>query len=295
MIDLQNLHAFITVARYGSFSAAAKHLHITQPAVSKRIKSIEEQLDVRLFDRVHKNLSLTPAGQSLLGKAETIYQASTDMQRHASNLKSMVTGELSIATSHHIGLHRLPPILKQFRQQYPAVTLDLHFVDSEQASHGIEKGDYELAIVTLADSLPEKISSQLLWQDPLSIVVANDHILTTKRQPSVAEIADHPSVLPEVNTYTYNILSTALSERLLSAKVAIHTNYLETIKMLIIAGYGWSIFPPTKLDDRLTILTTELHLCRHLGVINHSERTLSNAGQALLNLLQNHADMLFSK
>src|SRR5690606_11005585 len=113
-MDTQHLYAFVAIAETGSFSAAAERLHLTQPAISKRISLLEEQLKRPLFDRVGRKISLTQAGVSLLPKALNILQEVAAAQRAIADLDGEVRGKLSIATSHHIGLHRLPPYLRNF-------------------------------------------------------------------------------------------------------------------------------------------------------------------------------------
>ncbi|HEV8078684.1 MAG TPA: LysR family transcriptional regulator, partial [Marinobacter sp.] len=130
-MDSQQLLTFIAIAESGSFSAAAQRLHLTQPAISKRVALLELHLNTRLFDRLGKQVSLTSAGHSFLPHARKILQTVADAERVISDLGGHVAGRLSLATSHHIGLHHLPPILSDFSRRYPAVHLDLHFLDSE--------------------------------------------------------------------------------------------------------------------------------------------------------------------
>ena len=128
-MDLANLSAFIAIAESGSFSGAAERLFLTQPAISKRIAGLEQQLDVRLFDRLGREVTLTEAGRALLPRAYQILNVLDDTRRALTNLNGAVSGRLTLATSHHIGLHRLPPLLRVFTRQYPAVALDIQFMD----------------------------------------------------------------------------------------------------------------------------------------------------------------------
>jgi len=108
-MDMANLSAFIAIAETGSFSGAGERLHLTQPAISKRIAGLEQQLDVRLFDRLGREVTLTEAGRALLPRAYQILNVLDDTRRALTNLTGEVSGRLTLATSHHIGLHRLPP------------------------------------------------------------------------------------------------------------------------------------------------------------------------------------------
>ena len=116
-LELSNLQTFVTVAETGSFSQTSEQLFLTQPAISKRIAALEKELGTRLFDRIGRHVDLTEAGTALLPRARQILMQVEDSRRAISNLTGQITGKLSIGTSHHIGLHRLPPILRQFSSQ----------------------------------------------------------------------------------------------------------------------------------------------------------------------------------
>ncbi|MBK8451788.1 MAG: LysR family transcriptional regulator [Thiofilum sp.] len=284
-MDIQTLNAFIEVARLQSFSKAAEVLFVTQPAISKRITALETELGTLLFNRINRKVTLTEAGQVLLPKVQNLRNELTDIRRIASNLSSTVNGELVMGTSHHIGLHRLPPILKAFNQHYPEVRLDLRFVSSEEACLGVEQGDLELAVITLPSTLPEQLQAQTLWVDPLHIVVSPEHPLALAPHTDITTLASYRCVLPSPETYTYQIIAQAFAEQNQMLNTYLSTNYLETLKMLVVAGLGWSLLPETLLDQSVVVLKTALQLQRPLGIITHRKRSLSNAARHFLELM----------
>lgn len=285
-MDIAALKAFIAVADSGSFSLAAEQLFLTQPAISKRVSALENELETRLFDRIGRGVSLTEAGQALLPRARNILLDLEDSVRALSNLSGEVHGRLRFGTSHHIGLHRLPPVLKAFVHVYPEVRLDIRFMDSEEACLAVEHGELELAIVTLPPSPANVLQTEKVWDDPLAIMVARDHPLAQKRRLSLRDLASYPVILPATGTYTRQIAEAAFKEVDLHLDIALSTNYLETIHMLVSVGIGWSLLPVTMRDDQTRILSVSaLSLSRSLGVVYHRDRTLSNAARALNRLL----------
>ncbi|WP_163834494.1 LysR family transcriptional regulator [Spartinivicinus ruber] len=286
-MDTHSLSAFLAVAETGSFSVAAEKLHLTQPAVSKRIAVLEEMLNAKLFDRVGRTISLTEAGKALLPKAYQIISTIADTQREIQNLTGTVAGTLTLATSHHIGLHRLPPLLKQFTSQYPEVALDIKFIDSEWAYEGIQQSLVELAVITLSPSLKTNVISEKIWDDPLVFVAAPDHPLTTKTLLELEDLTNFSAIFPGSNTFTHHIVKSLFNEAGLNLNIAMATNYLETIKMMVAVGLAWSVLPQAMVDDSLRILPLNtLPISRQLGYIHHPERTLSNAAKTFINLLQ---------
>lgn len=282
-MDLASLSAFIAVAETGSFSLAAARLHLTQPAVSKRIAALEQQLEVRLFDRLGRETGLTEAGRALLPRAYRIINVLDDTRRALANLHGEVSGQLVLATSHHIGLHRLPPLLRRFTRQYPAVALDIRFMDSEVAYEDVLHGRAELAVITLAPETAWPVKAERIWSDPLDFVAAPEHPLARQTSLGLADVAAYPAVFPGGNTFTHHIVSRLFEHEGLAPNIAMSTNYLETIKMLVSIGLAWSVLPRTMLDAQVVRLPlADIQLERQLGYIFHTERTLSNAARAFM-------------
>ncbi|WP_295470317.1 LysR family transcriptional regulator [uncultured Pseudomonas sp.] len=285
-MDLANLNAFLAVAETGSFSGAGERLHLTQPAISKRIAGLEQQLDVRLFDRLGREVSLTEAGRALLPRAYQILNVLDDTRRALTNLTGQIGGRLTLATSHHIGLHRLPPVLRTFTRLYPQVALDIQFLDSEIAYDEILHGRAELAVITLAPEPHGLVRAVAVWDDPLDFVAAPEHPLANSGPMNLEDIVRYPAVFPGGNTFTHHIVSGLCEARGLKPDIAMSTNYLETIKMMVSIGLAWSVLPRTMLDDQVArIPLPGIQLSRQLGYILHTERTLSNAARAFMALL----------
>ena len=287
-MDINSLRAFVEVAQTGSFSLASANLFLTQPAISKRIASLENQLGLKLFDRIGKKVFLTEAGTRLLPKAIEVLQQTDDIQRLASNMENQVSGPLILGTSHHIGLRRLPPALKAFIKKYPDVNLDIRFMDSEQACHKVETGELELAIVTLPQHPAPNLDLQEIWSDPLAIMTNKEHPLAKKGSLSFKTLNDFPAVIPGKGTYTREILENALNAHQVKPDIAMSTNYLETLKMLASIGLGWTLLPVSMKDKDLVQLDIKgLSVTRSLGIVTNQQRTLSNPARAMMELCLN--------
>ena len=288
-MELNNLRAFLAVAESQSFSAAAEQLHVTQPAVSKRIAALEETLGSALFDRVGRKTLLTEAGRALLPVAQSVTRELSRVQDSIARLGTDIGGRLSIGTSHHIGLHRLPPVLREFTRRYPEVELDLHFMDSEDALASVDNNTLELAVVTLPQASLPSLEIQPLWHDELVLVTDPDHPLQRLTEPTPRDLARWPAIVPSRETVTRQILDQALLPHGVRLKVAMETNYIETIKMLVSVGLGWSTLPVIMLDSTVRALPMqELQPTRRLGVAWHRRRSTSAAGKAFRDILDQH-------
>lgn len=286
-MDTESLQAFVAVAQTGSFSAAAQSLFLTQPAISKRISKLEETLNHRLFDRLGRELQLTEAGRALLPRAEIILKELKSAERSIRELSGEIVGTLRVATSHHIGLHHLPPILREFASAHSNVNLQFEFLDSEQAHRKVLNGDCELAIVTLAPKIEAPLKAETLWPDPLAVLVSKSHPLCSSGKLSLRQLAEYPAILPDTNTYTGRIIQSRFERAGLPIRINMATNYLETIKMMVSVGLGWSLLPHTLIDEQIAVLEVpDLNIRRKLGLVYHHKRSFSNAANAFLEVLR---------
>ena len=287
VMDTQNLQAFYTAASLGSFSEAAKKLHLTQPAISKRIANLESQLNTPLFDRIGRQVALTHAGKRLLPQAQSILKQVQGVIELMSDIDGQVSGQLSIATSHHIGMHRLPPILRKFINRYPQVALDLQFLDSDQIYAAIQKGHHDLAIATLSLSSHGQVVSHPLWQDDMYVVVNPDHPLAKMPQVSLQDLSTVTAILPERSTSTYQAIKHIFEQHQVPLEIHKTSNNLDAIKMMIDVGLGWGVLPQTLVDKKLTVIQLEqIKFTRTLGYLHHKQRSLSKAAQMFIGLLR---------
>lgn len=288
MIDIAELITFIKVAETGSFSEAGSQLFVTQPAISKRVAALENNLGVKLFDRIGRQVQLTEAGIRLLPKARKMSEDLQDIKRSMSLQMQDVSGELRISTSHHVGLRRLPKSLKRFQENFPEAQLEIEFTQSEDAYQDVLKGHAELGIITLSNKENALIESLPIWSDPLTCVVSKDHPLAKLKALNLSELAQYSCVLPNKNTFTRQIAEQAFGKQGLKPNVRMNTNNLETLAMLVGIGWGWSLLPSTLVDEKLVVLNlSDLNVERKLGVIHHQQKTLSRAALAFIELLKN--------
>lgn len=298
-MDIANLRAFAAIAKSGSFSAAAEQLHLTQPAVSKRLQILESNLGVTLFDRIARRVELTEAGRALLREVPRVEQSLEAAERAVRDLHGEIRGPLRIATSHHVGLHRLPPVLSRFQRDYPGVQLDIEFLDSEQAYDLLRSGNIELAVVTLAPGNVSRLHSEDLWQDKLEVMASARHPLFQdtgptkrqgRRQVTIEQLLTYPAVLPGLDTFTGQIVRRHFEAEGRTLQLRLSTNYLETLRMMAAVGLGWTVLPESMAAPDLKALSVQgTRLSRTLGLVRHAERSRSRAAQAFIDLLREDA------
>lgn len=282
-----NLTTFMTVMQTKSISGAAEKLFVTQPAVSKRIKSLEEEFGSKLFDVVGRGIIPTAAAYELLPYAQKWLEEYEACKASLLYSKEFATGKLVIGTSHHIGLHHLPMVLKQFIQAHPAVQVEVQFMDSETAHKAVLEGEVSLAFLTLPPTFDRRLKYHTLWSDPLYFVTGVLSPLAQESKVTLLKLAHHPAILPAVNTFTSQITLAEFAKYNLHPYATMNTNPLESIRMLVSVGLGWSVLPETLISQDLVKIDMKenIELQRHLGVVINPSLTLSSSTQALLNVL----------
>lgn len=281
-MDANSLKAFLTIVDQESFSEAAELLHLTQPAISKRLAALENQLGTRLIDRSSRQIRLTDAGARLLPHARRILDEIHNARQALTDRGGEVSGQLSVIASHHIGLHHLPAWLRRLNRDHPEVSLELQFMDSESAFGQMRKRTAELAFVTLSESMDQTFDVLGRWEDAMAFVVSPEHPLAALQKPGLADLARYDALLPEAGTATYRTISRLFLDAGLPLKIQIPTNYLETIKVMASVGLGWSVLPVNMVDDTLKILPVPHTVSRILGAIGLKGRSLSPQARALL-------------
>ena len=286
-MQIAQLKAFIAIAEAGLFSEAAERLFITQPAISKRIASLEEYYGTQLIDRSSKRARLTEAGTLLLPRARQILTNLTESKQFIADMHNKVSGQLSIATSHHIGLRRLPDHLRSYKANHPEVRLDFHFMDSEEACKNVADGSIEMGIVTLPLRTDPALKTSHLWEDKLLVCCSVTHDLASKTITDPGQLCEYDAILPGKETFTRQILNQYFSKTEYRLNIIMESNYLETLGMMAAVGIGWTVLPETMLGKHIQpVQINGWNISRSLGIIQHKKRTLSNAATAMKQILQ---------
>lgn len=282
-IDHQQILAFLSVAETGSFSAAAQQLHLTQPAVSKRIALLESQVGAPLFERMARQVALTEFGAAFLPAARQVRLAMDDLAAVAVDSSRPLSGRLAIALSHYVGLHLLPTMLATFSRRYPDVLLDLRFMDSEAAIMAVAQGTVRLAYGTLSHCAPDSVKTVTLWQEKLVPLVALRH--AEQRTPTLYDLARRlPVIAPAANTSTRQAIDIWMNAQKITPLAVIEVNQLDSIALLVGTGIGWSVLPET-LQNPTLARVTENKLAppkRQLGLITQKNRPTHRLAQAFM-------------
>ncbi len=290
-MNFYQLVYFRKVAETKSISRAAEELLITQPAVSKQVRALEEELGERLFDRIGKKVFLTKTGQVLLVHADRILRSVEEAKTAVRDLSEECSGELIIGTSDHISLHRLPGILKSYISAFPKVDLKLRCHRSETVLEMVGRNLVDIGVITLP-RVSANLVSRVIWKDPMSLVFPKDHPLAGLKKLRLKDTTTYGMILPEAGTTTRDTIDSAFTRKKLIANVTMEVAYIETIKGLVKAGLGISILPDKAVEQEVKsgalvkAKIQDANFSRDLGIVYLKDKFMSRPAAEFLKFLE---------
>jgi len=186
-MDSDALNTFLAVYRRGGVSNAAKALHRSQPAISRRIALLEEELGVPLFERVAGRTRLSDAGRLMVPYAERAVAATLDAFNAVRSLARQIAGPVSLAVVGTLALGRLSAILKRFAEDYPDVSLTLRTATSAEIADLIRRGEATIGLRYQRAASPD-LDCELLFAEPLQVMCAPGHPLAGRRVENLADL-----------------------------------------------------------------------------------------------------------
>lgn len=242
-MDFKQLRTFVTLAGTLHFSVAAERLRIAQPHVSRRIKQLEEDLDVILFDRNRKNVRLTQAGEAFLPEAIKLLKQADDARRRAVVAGQGKMGRLTIGLISAALLGPLPEILSEFHNRFPDIALN--FVDnvtpSEALLRTLEEGTTDVVFVHPPVRVQGPYQRATLVREPLVAVLPRHHRLADRELLNLVELADDPWVMfpREPNDKgVYDKIISLCHRAGFSPRVAQEASHTLSRLGLVAAGFG---------------------------------------------------------
>ena len=232
------LQVFHAVATTGSFSRAARELlHISQPAVSKHVQALEEELGVSLLQRMGKRVILTEAGQIVQHYAEQVRGFAHETQRALRELQGLQRGTLRLGASSTPGIYLLPPVLAVFVQRYPGITLELEIANSQQVIDGILARQWDLGMIGIPLEHPH-LHVQPYWRDTLVLIVPPHHRLATRPDVTLADLVGETWIFREAGSASGQVVARVLNTAHLVQDHTLILQGSEGVKRAVMAGLG---------------------------------------------------------
>ena len=195
---LRDLRYFVAVAEELSFTRAADRLFVSQPALSKQVRALEDQLRVRLFERDHRKVSLTAPGAALLPAAREMLQRWNEAQREISDAAASEAARLTVGMSTSVGRGLLSTIRARFAERRPTWQLHMRQINWDDATAGLATGEVDVAFIWLPIPNQDQFNTRVVATEPRWVAFPSDHWLSTRDEVDFKELLDEPFLaLPE--------------------------------------------------------------------------------------------------
>ena len=234
MID-QHLHVFVTVVEHASFSRAAHVLHMTQPAVSQYIKTLEQNLNIKLLERNNKMVRLTKGGEVVYRTAKEILALYSRMQRLIDDMLQKPSGKLTIGASYSFGEYVLPHVIARLREAYPEIVPVISIANTQTIADEVANHHLDIGIVE-GDVHHARLQVQPFADDSVVIVVSATHPLADKEVLQPSDLENETWIIREVGSGTREVAERIFEKLGISPQSMMEFGSTQIIKEAVEAG-----------------------------------------------------------
>jgi DNA-binding transcriptional LysR family regulator len=290
-VDLRQLEILRAVAQTGSFTSAGEKLHLSQSAVSRQILLLEEELKEQLFLRLGRRIQITPAGTTLLGLSERMFE---DLERTRASIldrQQAVTGTVRLVGGMTVCLYVFPPLLKAFRKEHPGVEVKLTPGATPRLIRMLRSGAADLGLLTLPIDDPNLVTVPVLREE-LLLITAPTHPLAKRRQIAPRDLSGQPFVLFEAGSNSRKAIEAFFRAEQIEPNVVTETENVEIIKALVMVGMGIAIIPyqavarEVRSGQLFCARIAGQHLVRETGWVHLRLTRVPRAVQELMRTLE---------
>lgn len=254
-MNFHQLHIFYTVAEKGSFSAAAQALHMTQPAVTMQIQSLEDYFGTKLLHRSTKKIELSEAGRTLLPHAKRSVELVRQTDEAMSAFTQKLQGRLQLGASLTIGEYVLPRMLGPFAKQYPDISIVMKVMNTTQIMDEILKHQLNFGLIEAPVNHPDMIVEPVM-QDELKLIVPAGHDLAGRGKVNLEEVMNYPFVLREEGSGTRQVMEGQLQKKKIDPSdmnVVMELGSTGAVKSAVEAGVGITMLSPSSVQHELAL------------------------------------------
>lgn len=288
-LEFLDLQAFVQVAELGTFHEAANRLHLSQPALSRRIQKLEEVLEVTLLERTTRRTRLTPIGIDFLAKARRMLDEYESSILGIRDLATHQKGTITIACLPTAAFYFLPSVIREFNTAWPGIRIRILDVSAHQGLEKVIRGEADFGINMFSAQTPE-ISFTPLLKDPFVLALRSDHPLAGKQHLEWSDLEQVRLITVSRDSGNRTLLDNALAPTGIHLNSFYEVQHLSTSLGLVESGLGVAILPRMAMPgpDHKTLCTKQLpppYIHRTIGLVRSNAHSLSTTAQLFINML----------
>lgn len=288
--NLSDLRAFVAVAELSSFRAAASELHLSQPALSRRIEKLEDALGVRLFDRTTRSVEMTAVGREFSRKARELLNGLEESLLGIRDVATRITGEVTVACVPSAVRYFLPAVLRQYHARYPRIVVRLIDEGANEVLNMVVRNEADFGLNYIGTQEPD-VEFEPVLKEPFVVACPPDHPLARKRKVTWSELGQYDYMTVGKASGNRMLLDLALTDVPVRPQWYCEVRHVSTLVSLVEAGLGVAAvprlaMPPGKHPTLKSVPLVEPTVTRTVGLIRRRGRSLSPAAAQLYEMLQ---------
>lgn len=288
-MEIRDLEVFLTVAKHLNYTRAGEDVNLSQPSVSVRIRQLETELDVKLFDKLGKKVALTDAGRLLLPYATRVMAAVSDAQHAIDELQGLERGTLRIGASTTPGMYLIPQTLARFKQRYPKIEIQLGIKDTLEIENGVIRNEFDFGFVG-GHLVGHEVHAIPWLTDQLVLIVPTDNPLARKKAVRADDLKKERFIVREAGSATHATTVNHLDKIGLQIESLMKMENPESVKKAVQSGLGIAFISKFAVDAELKARTLvavrvrHLDIKRELKIVYRKDKHLSHAAQMFIEM-----------
>lgn len=289
-MDLRQLKFFLGVAACESFTRAAEQLHIAQPALSIAIKNLEEELDVLLFNRRGRKISLTAEGEALFQHAQGILQGVAAAKQEIADLRGLFKGEVRVGLTPMLSSFFFPKIIASFKQSHPALKIAISGDSAWSIQRKIESGEFDIGVI--AGGVPEGLDSHHLLREEIVACVYPGHPFAGSKKVALRELLGEPLIHYQEGYQLRELIDELCAREGITPTVVAESNLYTLIRSLVKEKLGLAFFLKMVVarDSEVAAVSSDPPLFMDLSIAWKKNSYLSRANRAFVDFLIQELD-----
>ncbi len=240
--DLQQLEAFVAVAERGSFRAAADHIHLSAPALSRRIDKLETILGARLFNRTTRDVELTALGSVFLERARSAMDDLESAMLGISDIAASRSGRVTVACVPSAAIYFLPSVVRSFSERYPLIRIRVIDEAAGQVLASVVSGESDFGISFMGSQVPG-VDFDPIHTDPFVLAMPRAHALAQRKSLSWAQLQDERLIAVARSSGNRQLLDDALAKAGVNPSYRFEVSHIATLLGMVEAGLGLAAVP----------------------------------------------------
>lgn len=290
-MEIRSLQVFLSVAKHLNFTRAGEEVNLSQPSVSVRIRQLETELGVKLFEQLGKRVGLTEAGSLLIPHARRVIAAIEDAKHAIDELQGLERGSLRIGASTTPGMYLIPKTIAQFKTRYPRIEIQLGINDTRQIEDGVVRNQFDFGFVG-GHLAGDEVEVDPWLTDQLVLIVAPTHALARKKSVRPEALRDEKFILREQGSATRATIVKHLEQSNLPVESVMEMENPESIKKAVQNGLGiafisvFAVEAELKAESLVAVQLRGIDIRRELKIVYRKDKHLGRAAKTFISMAQ---------